>query len=436
MSLTLLCMLSLLLDDDVKAWPGFLGAGANAIPPESIALEWAPDRNIAWKATLPGYGQSSPVIRGDRVWVTSVEGPLKETCHVVALDMANGKQIWKHSLESSTRVESTNYVSRAAPTPVVDASSLYVFFESGDLLALEHDGDVRWKRSLSSEIGEFKNRFGLGGSLAQTRSAIHVLVDHEGPSYLLAVAKESGKTLWKTDRASRMSWSSPAVVTVGGEPQIVVSSSGSVDGYDPATGKLLWSRDDIGGNTVTTPIPYGDGLFLVGASAGERGQFAEVAPRSNVAIRVTEQEGEFRATTLWTAERALASFASPVVHAGHAYWVNRAGVVFCFDAMTGEQKYSGRIAESCWATPLGVGDRIYFFGRRGTTTVLASGPELRKIAENRLWDPEEQRADGAGRQRDRFGGRTVYGVAAVPGSLLIRTGDTLHCVREEGVRSR
>ncbi len=410
-------------------WPGFLGAGASAIAPESVPLTWAPDQNVAWRAELPGEGQSSPIVWQGRVYLTTVEGEMKDTNHVLALDLQTGALIWRKSFPTSLPVKKTLYVSRAAPTPAADATGVYVFFESGDLIALDHDGHERWQRSLSREYGSFDNEFGLGSSLAQTESTVFVLIDHKGPSYLLAVRKSDGTNVWKTERASRVAWSSPALVTAAGVPQLVVSGDGSVDGYDVETGRALWTLGDVGGNTATTPLAFGDGLFLVGAGAGERRQFAAIAPRSNIAVRIVRDGDGWRAEKVWTAEKALASFASPVVYRGLAYWVNQVGVVFCFDAMTGELKYNARLAESCWATPVGVGDRIYFFGKDGATTVIAAGPQHQQLAVNYIWRPEDVKIEGDDQGARMFGGPIQYGVAVVDGSILIRTGSTLYCVR-------
>jgi outer membrane protein assembly factor BamB len=422
------------------SWPGFLGAGATPLDPATLPLRWSPTENIAWQAPLPGHGQSSPVIHGDAVYLTAVEGPLKDTCHVLCLALADGRERWRRSVPSSDPVENSLYVSRAAPTPVVDDRGVYAFFESGDVVALTHDGAPRWQRSLAREFGRFRNRFGLAASPAQTEDRVFVLVDDEGPSYLLALAKADGATLWKRDRTSRTSWSSPAVVTIDGQPQVVVSSAGSVDAYDPATGASLWTLDGLGGNTAATPIDMGTGRFLVGASAGREGQNTEGARRSNLMLTATRQGTAWEPRVVWRTERATPSFGSPVVHGAQAYWVNRAGVVSCLDAATGDVHYEQRSAQSVWATPLCVGDRIYLFGKEGTTTVVAAGPEWKVLAENALWEPASVAVDPAAAARESteerrrgaamFGGRTQYGVAAVNGTLLVRTGDVLYCLRD------
>jgi outer membrane protein assembly factor BamB len=422
-------------------WPGFLSGHRPDATDENLPLRWSPTENVAWQAALPGHGQSSPIVWGDRVFVTAVEGPNKDTYYVLALDLETGKLRWRYALESSDKVPDSYFVSRAAPTPITDGQAVYAFFESGDAVALGFDGNVRWRRSLSQDYGRFVNEHGLAASPVQTEQAVIVLVDHGAAAYLIALDKKDGRTLWKTDRAPRRSWSSPALVPVQGKWQVVCSSSGSVDGYDPQTGERLWSYDDVAGNTAATPLPFGEGLFLVGASPGrEGGARVEGARKSNFAARVVLVDGKPGLEVLWRNEQSTPSFASPVVYRGHAYWINTVGVVHCFDAASGELRYAQRISQSCWATPLGRGERLYCFGKDGLTSVLRAGPRFELLAENQLWDPATVRPDPAKAATEKteerrraaaaFSGRTVYGVAAVPGTLLVRTGDVLYCLRQ------
>ncbi len=165
---------------------------------------------------------------------------------------------------------------------MVDAQHVFAFFECGDLVALTHDGKEVWTKSLSKEYGKFVNKFGLSGSPVQTENAVIVLIDDEGPSYLVAFNKADGKILWKTDRTSRSSWSSPALLTIEGKPQVVISSAGSIDGYDPSTGKLLWTSTEVGGNTATTPLPAGPINFWSLLQQGDPARIRR-APRSPMA---------------------------------------------------------------------------------------------------------------------------------------------------------
>lgn len=429
------------LFSDQPSWPGFLGSGASAIDPETLPLTWSPTQNVAWTASLPGHGQSSPVIVGDRVFVTSVEGDNKETCHVICLSLQDGTVLWNHVHTSSAPEPNSVYISRAAPTPVADDQHVFAFFESGDLLALTRDGELKWSRSLSTDYGKFTNKFGLSGSPVQTNDHVIVLVDDEGPSYLVALKKSDGSVAWKSDRSSRVSWSSPALLTLDGVSQVVVSSAGSVDGYDPTNGALLWTLKDVGGNTATTPLPAGPDQFFIAASPGRTGENTEGAKVSNGVVRVRLVNGAWSAEKVWVTPEATPSWASPIAHQGLAYWINRVGVVYCMDLATGEMKYTQRSKQSCWATPLAVGDRIYLFGKEGITTVIAAGPEFKELASNELWPADQLPVDNGApkpdetspeRQRGNamFSGPTQYGVAAVSGSLLIRVGSHIYCVRD------
>ncbi|QDT40931.1 outer membrane biogenesis protein BamB [Gimesia alba] len=449
---------------NVQRWPGFQGAGATALTADSLPLTWSPTRNIAWQTEIPGKGQSSPVIWGDRIFVTSIEGEMKNDCHVVALDLKQGKLLWDFKTASSQPVRGNYFQSRSAPTPVVDAERVYAFFETGNLLALDHDGKQLWSRSLTEDYGEFEVRIGLAASLVQTKDTVIVLIDHEGPSYLLAVDKQTGKTKWKTDRFSRQSYASPALLKIDQADQIVCSSSGSVDGYDPSTGKLLWMYEEVGGNRACTPLSFGDGKFLISASPGMHDERLADAKKSNFAMQVKRVGEEFQQTILWKTSKAMPTFGSPMVYQGLAYWVNKVGVVYCFDAETGQQVYVKRLGQPCWATPLGLGDRIYFPGKDGLTTVIAAGREFRILAENELIDGATEAGEAdlkrraeAGKRRStaqQSGSRTAgensgntggrprtrngltfadpvqYGYAAVNGALVMRTGSRLYCIRK------
>ncbi|TWT73049.1 outer membrane protein assembly factor BamB family protein [Allorhodopirellula solitaria] len=422
----------------VDAWPAFLGAGSTSETQQSLPLNWTPTEHVAWQAELAGGGQSSPVVWADRVFVTSVEGPNKDTYHTTCVDLGSGKELWRESIANSFPVKNSHYVSRAAPTPVVDADRVVALYESGDCVAYSHDGDELWRRNLGKDNGPLTAEFGLGASPCQSEAKVFVLLEHDGPSCLLALDKKSGETSWKAERTPRRSWSSPALMEIDGTSQVVVSSAGSVDGYDPESGELLWTFTDIGGNTGTTPIDSGDGRFLIGASAGRNGEDAGSSKDSNCLLKVAQQNGEWSVQREWVAEKASPSWASPIIHQGLAYWINRAGVVYCFDAETGADVYTKRIEQSCWATPIAVGDRIYCFGQQGVVTVLAAGPEFKVLAENETWNEEtlpaaEPMAEETSEERKRaaamFSKPTLYGAAAVDGTFVIRVGNCLIAVR-------
>lgn len=420
-------------------WPAFLGSGAGPRQAENLPLEWSPADGTAWVANLPGHGQSSPVTWGDNVFVTSVSGPNKDTYHVSCLDAQSGQIQWMTNFANSVPAENSYYVSRAAPTPVVDADGVVVFFESGDCVALSHEGETLWRRNLAADEGPFIAEFGLGASPCATSDAVFVLLEHDGPSSLVAIEKTTGQTRWKANRKPARSWSSPAIVEVDGSAQVVVSSGGSLDGYDPRSGEKLWSYTDIGGNTSCTPIDLGDGRFLVGASPGRSGENEASAAKSNCLMQIRRADDGFQVEKKWIADGANPTWASPIMHQGLAYWINRAGVVYCFDGQTGEKLYSERTKQSCWATPFAVDDRIYLFGKDGLVTVIAAGREFRVLSENECWTAdslpaEEALAEAASEERRRaaamFRGPTLYGYAVTDNAFLIRVGNALLAIRK------
>ncbi|MCA9086470.1 MAG: PQQ-binding-like beta-propeller repeat protein [Planctomycetaceae bacterium] len=423
------------------SWPGFLGAGASPLQPASVPRTWSPDENIAWTAKVPGYGQSSPVIIDKRVFVTSVQGDQKESLHVVCLNLADGRQIWTHQETSGFLEKNSVYISRAAPTPVVDSSGVYAYFESGDVIALTLDGAVRWRKSLSTDYAKPTNEFGLSASPVQTDEHVIILIDDPATAYLVALNKSDGSQAWKTDRTARTSWSSPALVQIDGQAQVVCSSAGSVDGYSAATGELLWTVTDVGGNTATTPLDAGNGRFLIAASPGRQGENSELAKKSNGLMEVKRSRNAWIAEFVWKTPDATPSWASPVIHGGLAYWVNRVGVVYCLDADSGDAVYTHRIKQSAWATPIAVGEHLYVFGKDGVTTVLAGGRDYQVLAENSLWSDDappvnnvptaEEESEERRRGAAMFSRPTLYGVAIVDDSIVMRTGSQVFCVRSQ-----
>lgn len=404
-------------------WPAFLGGKSRSAAEEfTPPLKWTPENGIAWQVKLTGHGQSSPVIFGDHIYLTAVEGPMKNNNVISCHDLATGNLRWQKSFPSSLLVANNVYTSRAAPTPSADESGVFAFFESGNLIALTPEGEVRWERDLIKDYGKFVGRFGLGASVAQLDDQIFIVADNDGPSYIAGFDKKTGQTNWKTDRASRISWSSPMIVKIENKDQIVISSAGSVDGYDPANGKLLWNYDNVGGNTVPSTIDAGDGSFLVGASPGRNGEASEGAKESNLLMKIVPSEEGFKPEIIWKSGDATSSFGSPIIYKGHAYYTNRAGVVYCIDAGTGETRYTARLADSNWATPVGVGEHVFFFGKDGRTSILKTGPEKEILDENRLWVPAGAGGPGG------FAGEIQYGVAPVSNGFVIRTGTQLFLI--------
>lgn len=424
-----------------ESWASLHNGGNTSVEAADLPLTWSPDKGVAWSVALPGYGQSAPVVWGGKVYVTAIDGDNKETCYVLAHDARTGKRLWRHKFAAAIKAKTSYMVSRAAPTPVADRKGVYALFESGDLRALTHDGKERWSVALFDDTKrKFDNAHGYGASPTQTAKAVVVLVDHRGPSYLLALSKETGKQLWKAERKSRSSWTSPQVARVGKKEQVVVSSSGTVDGYDAETGKLLWSHTGLSGNGIPSVTVQGDRVY-VGAAVGQREKDAESVAASNCCLRIVP-DSKAGYEVVWKSERAVCHYVSPLVHKGHAYYLNESGVLRCLDAKTGKEVYSQRTSGPCWAEPVASGDRLYLFHKDGRTTVLKAGGKFEVLARNRLWkedapplpdraydyEPQGPKDPRQAKPPAHYLDPLVYGVAAVDGAFFVRVGTRLYRV--------
>lgn len=398
----------------------------------NFPTSWSP-QDVRWTADVDGYGQSSPAVWGDAAYLTSVIGENKETLQITCIDLATGKTRWAYSTPSTFPTQSGPMVSRAAPSPVVDAAGLYAFFESGDLLMLDHAGKLVWKRSLQSDHGTFVNKFGLSATPAQTADRLFVLLDHSGDSSLVGIDKASGTTAFVSDRGKRAhSWSSPAIIRVGQAPLVVCSSVGSIDAYSTA-GKLLCSYSKVGGNSVATPYDLGDGEFLVSSLIRPADGPSENALVSNLLAKIVNQGDDYAIEVKWVADEARGSFSSPVKQNGFVYFINPQGILFCLDAQSGKQHYAKRTPSgACWATPFPVGDRLYLFGKDGTTSVIRVGETFDIISEgNRAWpaDADAETNDQPPAPRPGAGpasGPTLYAAVPTSDGFLIRRGDRLY----------
>ena len=431
----ILCLIALgsielTLAQESRSFPSFSSsADTNLESAQEYPLNWAPD-SVAWKVGLTGYGQSCPAVLDDRIFVASVSGVNKENQIIECFDLKEGKRLWETSIPSSFPFESSPMVSRAAPTPIADNQGLFVFFESGDLVALDHDGKTKWQRPLQKEFGEFINKFGLSATPVQTPNDLYVLLDHSGESFLVSVDKTTGQTSWQVSRGKRAnSWSSPAIIQFDGQPLIVCSSVGSLDAYSASDGKLLCSYAQVGGNSVATPYDLGHGRFLVSSLVRPADGPSENALVSNLSAKIVRDGEGVRFEVEWIAEDARGSFCSPVEHAGYSYFLTPQGILYCLDSKTGKQHYAKRTPSgACWATPFPVGDRLYLFGKEGDTTVVKIGPEYEEYASgNRAWEKDSS-ADESSPSPMRRGAPTLYAGVPVEKGFLIRRGDMLYRV--------
>lgn len=389
-------------------WTSFRNGGSSTAT-APLPLSWSPGDGIRWQVELAGYGQSAPVVRAGKVYTTAVVGDQCEQLRITAHDLKSGDLDWECELPTSEPHASNYMRARAAPTPVVDDASVYAFFESGDLVAVDHQGKTRWRRLLTDEVGPFDNNHGIGSSPAANATHLFINLDHGGPSKLLAIRKDSGVTEWSAARESSKAWSSPIVAVVNERSQVIVSSGGSVIGYDAANGGELWRLAGMEGNSVPSPTLVGQRL-LIGARLPEFATDGDV--RANACLDLSRVEAG-QPSVSWRADKAICEYASPVSDGTYAYFINKANVLHCLSLESGAVAYRQRLSFTPWATPVVSADRLYLFGKNGQCDIVRCGAEYQLLASNQLWDldsppvPEQyQEAAGNGAENRQGGGRS------------------------------
>ncbi len=411
-------------------WSSFQNGGAIAVPDERVVQLG----EVNWEVDLTGYGQSSPVVHDSQVYVTTVAGDNRDEYHLTAYRLKDGSQAWQHTVANPSPRENTSYHSRAAPTPAVDEAGIICFYEGGLVVSLTHDGELRWERNLVDDYGVVEARHGLAASVEQNDDSVFVWVERSEQPYVVCFSKQNGETKWKADGLGAVSWSSPRLVPVTGGCHLVLSGVGQLAGLDPASGRRLWSLDEISGNSTPTPVPLGDGRFLIGATVGRGESGGGRAAESNGLVEIRQaDDGAWSADYVWRAKRATSSFGSPVVHRGIACFVNRAGVVYCLDAATGEERFAKRLKGSTWATPIAVGPRIFFFDRDGGVAAMS---ETDSDGEITWWNlpvptPKSDKARSAESESATSAGAVLYAAAWLSDTVLFRRGDRLFAVGVE-----
>ena len=413
------------------AWPTFQNGGTTSVASSGL-LKLG---DVLWTIDLRGYGQSSPVVWEGNVYVTTVEGAKKEQCHVAAFSLNNGSQLWESTFENPSPQENNNYVSRAAPTPVADANGIVCFFEGGIVVALDHGGKERWRRNLVEDYGGVGARHGLSSSLEQDEASVFVWVERSEEPYVARLSKADGETIWKSAGVGATSWASPRLVPVDGGQQLVLSAIGILAGFDVESGEQLWKFDGISGNSTPTPMPLGNGRFLIGATVGRGESGGGKAAASNGVIQIKKgDDGKWSAAYAWQAKRATSSFGSPIVHEGLAFFVNREGVLYGLNAESGEEIFAKRLKGSSWATPIGVGDQVFFFGKDGKVDRVSDLQGKQTVATwSSLPEPpkreEGEGTDGTARRgRPMFSGPVMYAAVWCGDEVLMRQGDRLFAV--------
>jgi outer membrane protein assembly factor BamB len=421
-------------------WPQWRGPDGQGVSPETgVPTEWSTTENVAWKTAIPGRGHSSPVVWGDRLFLTTaVEGEVTapgrkgvahvsdgepfvhpdgmgadrpQTLKVMALDANTGKVLWERTAWEGLPYDMRHRkASFASPTPVTDGRAVYAFFGSEGLYAYDFKGRALWKADLG---GIASMGVGYGTSPVPYRDLIILQCDEDNGdrSFVTALDKKTGKAVWRVPRKIQVSWATPIVVRApspdgkGERDELITSGTEAVIAYDPATGRELWRGKGLDSNAVPSPVAGRDVVVL---SAGYPAKVA-MAIRPGGTGEITGGD-----RILWTYAKGTAYVPSPILYDGHVYLMTDKGLVTCLDARTGEVKYEGArvpVPATFMASPVAFEGKILLLSEDGDTYVLKAGPRHEILRTNALGEP-------------------IYSSPAVSnGRLFIRTAQHLYCIR-------
>ena len=414
--------------DPAHQWAQWRGPLATGVAPHATPpLTWSEEENVRWKVPLPGKGQGTPIVWGDRVFVTAAEptgepfAPLPETspgAHdnervtsayrylLMALDRATGKVLWERALAEAIPHEGVHYTgTHASASPITDGRDVFAFFGSRGLFAVDVDGEPLW----SVDLGDMrvKHGHGEGGSPVLFGDTLLVNWDHEGDSFIVALDKRNGEERWRVERDEVTSWATPIVVEHGGKLQAVVSGSLRVRSYDLESGEVLWECGGLSRNVVASPVAA-DGKVYVASSYDKQAMLG-------IALEGAEGDITRAPNVLWTRRARTPYVPSPLLYEGALYILHHyQGKLSRLVAETGEEpaptlRLPGM--RSIYASPVAADGRVYVTDLDGATAVLSHEARPQVLAVNRLDDGFGASAALAGRELFLRGERFLYCIA-------------------------
>ena len=385
-------------------WPQWRGPGGQGISDEKqLPTEWSPTKNIAWKTPLP-TGHSSPIVWGDRIFVTAaIEGEVipgqkaavhmmegkefvhpdsvaadkKHTMKVLALDAQSGKILWEQTAYEGPVYDARHRRSGfSGPTATTDGQMVYAYFGPEGLYAYDFSGKLAWK------AGEKVKTLGLGTGTSPIVFENLVIVqrdENEGEqSMIVGYDKKSGKEVWKTKRAVQISWSTPVLVPVGGRTELVTNGTELIIAYDPATGKELWKTKGVESNAIHTPL-LGKGFVVVTAG---------YPAKKVIAIRPGAVADDKRVA--WEYSKGTGYVLSNILYGDYIYLLTDNGIVTCLDAATGAVKYEGGrppVPSHFMGSPVAYGGHIAMTSEDGETFMIKAGPSHEVVRTNSVDEP-------------------------------------------------
>lgn len=389
------------------SWPSFRGPDGNGIgndgsnPPS----KWSREQNIAWRAELPGEGWSSPVVGNGRVYLSAAiptaERSKEYDLSLLVLDESTGALldtivVMRQTVATTPRVHKKN--SHASPTPVLSGDRIFVHFGYQGTGCLSRDGELLWNnRDLF-----FKPTHGNGGTPVLVDGLLVFTCDGDKQPRIVALDADSGKLVWQTPRPVRakktFSFCTPTVIEVEGRKQIIVPGSDCVLALAPKTGQIIWDVRYDGYSVIPKPV-FHNGMVFISTSFDDSVMLA-IRPTGKGNVTDTHVE--------WQQDRNVPKTPSMIAHQGRIYSVSDDGIMTCVDAVTGDIIYRQRLGGNYSASPILVGERLFFTSEEGVTTVVKVGDEYQLIAENDL------------------GERTLASMAVSGDALLMRTANALY----------
>jgi len=435
-SILIILLISLLIPAYAENWPGWLGPGGLGVSSEgSIPIQWDMDTNLKWKTEVPGLGHSSPIVWGNRIIVTTAvssdpaandwqkgfpmagRSPDTESISWIVLcyDRESGQLIWSRIAIEDVPVNFRHLKnSYASQTPTTDGTYIYAFFGDQGLFCYDFQGNLIWSR----DLGDFNMRqnWGMGSSPVLFENLVIQTCDQEtGNSFIIAMDKKTGKTVWKQDREELSSWSTPHLYIQGSRSELIVNATNTIQSYDPTTGKKLWECRGPS-TSITTPTPVSsNGLIFVssGFVVDPVRPITAFVPGANgdITLKEGETESEF---ILWRQPTAAPYIPTPIAHGEYIYVLYDQGFFACYEAKTGREVYGRKrigMGTNFSASPLVIGDKVYCFSEDGDVYVLKTGPEFEVLAVNSIGE----------------------GIMATPavldGMIFLRTIKNLYCIR-------
>jgi outer membrane protein assembly factor BamB len=396
-------------------WPQFRGPSASGIgdganPP--VRWDVAKGTNVVWSTEIPGLSLSSPVVWGDRVFLTtaisgdpkqafriglfgdtdSVNDSSRHQWKVLALDKKTGKILWEQTAHEGTpKTKRHPKSSQASPTPVTDGKVVVAYFGSEGLYTYSIDGKLLWKKDLGIQnAGWFfdpDSEWGAASSPIIYKSSVIVLCDRQKDSFIAALDLKDGKELWRTARAEIPTWGTPTIVTGKDRVEIATNGSKAIRGYDADTGKELWTLGPNSEVACTTPISA-QGLIYVTAG------YPPVQPIYAIKVGssgdLTLKDGKESSDAIaWSKKRGGVYLPSPLVYGEQLYTVNNNGVMTVYNAKTGDRVYQQRVGEggSFTASPVAAAGKLYVSTEDGDVYVVKAGPQYELLAKNTIGEP-------------------------------------------------